>query len=151
MLGYWGDEAATNAVLRPGPLPGERVLYTGDLFRMDKDGYLYFVGRKDDMIKTRGERVSPREIENALCGLNGVAEAAVIPVPDAVLGSAIKAFVVPQKDRALQEREIILHCRSVLEDFAVPRFIEIRDSLPKNESGKIDKLVLRGSCHETMR
>lgn len=146
MQGYWRDREATDAVLRPGPLPGERVLYTGDLFRMDEEGFLYFVGRKDDMIKTRGERVSPKEIENALYALQGIAEAAVIPVPDAVLGSAIKAFVVPSKGHAIGEKDIIKHCRRVLEDFAVPRTVEFRDSLPKNASGKIDKLTLKGTC-----
>lgn len=145
MKGYWRDREATDAVLRPGPLPGERVLYTGDLFRMDEEGFLYFVSRKDDMIKTRGERVSPKEIESALYALPGVAEAAVVPVPDAVLGSAIKAFVVPSKGHAIAEKDVILHCRRFLEDFAVPRMIEFRDALPKNASGKIDKLTLKGT------
>ena len=74
--------------------PARRVLYSGDLFRTDDDGYLYFVGRKDDIIKSRGEKVSPREVENALYGLPGVVEAAVVGVPDAVLGQAVVAYVV---------------------------------------------------------
>jgi len=98
MRGYWGDPETTDRVLRPGLFPGEKVLYTGDLFRMDEEGFLYFVGRKDDMIKTRGERVSPKEIEQCLCSLDGIAEAAAIGVPDDILGQAIKIFIPPRMD-----------------------------------------------------
>ena len=94
MRGYWEKPEETAERLKPGPLPGEMVLYTGDLFRTDEEGYLYFVGRKDDIIKTRGEKVSPREVENALYACEGVLEAAVIGVPDEILGQAVKAFVV---------------------------------------------------------
>jgi long-chain acyl-CoA synthetase len=143
MRGYWEDPETTNKVLKPGPLPGERVLYTGDLFRADEEGFLYFVGRKDDMIKTRGERVSPKEVENALYSLDGVAEAAVIPVPDEILGQAIKAFIVPKQGYSLGEKDLLFHCKKTLEEFATPKFFEFRDSLPKNASGKIDKLILK--------
>ncbi|MGB9700952.1 MAG: class I adenylate-forming enzyme family protein [Thermodesulfobacteriota bacterium] len=143
MRGYWGDPEATDRVLKPGPLPGEKVLYTGDLFKMDEEGFLYFVGRKDDIIKTRGERVSPKEVENAIYEFEGVAEVAVIPVPDEILGQAIKAYVVPQNGYILKEKELLGHCKKLLEDFAIPKYFEFRDHLPKNASGKIDKLVLK--------
>ncbi len=143
MRGYWEDPDTTDRVLRPGPLPGEKVLYTGDLFRMDEEGFLYFVGRKDDMIKTKGERVSPKEVENALHSLEGVAEAAVIPLPDEILGQAIKAFIVPKQGYTLGEKELMIHCKKNLEDFAIPKYFEFRESLPKNASGKIDKLTLK--------
>ena len=143
MRGYWGDQETTDRVLKPGPLPGEKVLYTGDLFRMDGEGFLYFVGRKDDMIKTRGERVSPKEVENALYSLEGIVEVAVIPVPDEILGQAIKSFIVRRKGYSLTEKDILKHCKSQLEEFAIPKYIEFRDSLPKNSSGKIDKLILK--------
>src|SRR3954470_10665911 len=91
MQGYWDKPEATARKLRPGPVPGERVLYTGDLCRLDADGYLYFVGRTDEVIKSRGEKVPPREVESTLLGISGVREAAVIGVPDELLGSAIKA------------------------------------------------------------
>src|SRR6185436_7650621 len=94
MRGYWRKPAETAERLKPGALPGEMYLHTGDIFRTDSEGYLYFVGRRDDIIKSRGEKVSPREVENVLYGLEGVLEAAVIGVPDEVLGQAIKAFVV---------------------------------------------------------
>src|SRR5947209_13846055 len=93
MKGYWEDPAATARVLREGRHPWEKVLHTGDLFRTDADGFLYFVGRKDDIIKSRGEKVSPKEVENVLYALPGIREAAVVGVPDAILGSAIKAVV----------------------------------------------------------
>jgi len=143
MKGYWGDPEATDRVLRPGPLPGEKVLRTGDLFRMDEEGFLYFVGRRDDMIKTRGERVSPKEVENALYAAAGVAEAAVLPVPDDLLGSAIKAYIVPKEGASLTDRQLLLHCKKMLEEFAIPKYFEFRDTLPKNASGKIDKLALK--------
>ena len=143
MRGYWGDQEATDRVLKPGLLPGERVLYTGDLFKTDEDGFLYFVGRKDDMIKTRGERVSPKEVENAIYGLEGIGEVAVIPVADHILGQAIKAFVVPRNGFVLSEKDVLKHCKKELEEFAIPKYVEFRDVLPKNPSGKIDKLALR--------
>ncbi len=142
MRGYWEAPEATAERYRPGPLPGERVLYTGDLFWMDEDGFLYFVGRKDDIIKSRGEKVAPKEIENVLYEIPGVVEAAVIGVPDPILGEAIKAFVVLD-GVTLTERDILRHCRARLEDFMVPQYVEIRDSLPKTASGKIKKTALR--------
>ncbi len=97
MKGYWNLPEETAKMLKPGFLPGEMALHTGDLFRTDAEGYLYFVGRKDDIIKCRGEKVSPREIENVLCAMPELAEAAVIGVPDGVLGEAIVAFVVARQ------------------------------------------------------
>ncbi len=148
MKGYWADPAATDKVLKPGILPGEKVLFTGDLFRTDEEGYLYFVSRKDDLIKTRGERVSPREVENAIYEMDGVAEVAVVPVRDDLLGNAIKAFIVPRKEHQVTPKEILYHCRKCLEEFAVPKYFEIRQSLPKNASGKIDKLVLKMEVYD---
>ena len=80
MKGYWENPEATDKALKPGPFPWEKVLYTGDLFRTDEEGFLYFVGRKDDIIKTRGEKVSPKEVENVLYALPGIREAAVVGV-----------------------------------------------------------------------
>ncbi|MEW6375905.1 MAG: AMP-binding protein [Thermodesulfobacteriota bacterium] len=149
MRGYWGDPETTDRVLKPGPLPGEKVLYTGDLFKMDEEGFIYFVGRKDDMIKTKGERVSPKEVENALYGLEGIVEVAVIPVQDDILGQAIKAYVVRQNGYPLKEKDVLRHCKNELEEFAIPKYIEFRDSLPKTSSGKIDKLTLKQEQSKT--
>jgi len=139
MQGYWENEEATERVLRPGPHPWEKVLHTGDLFRMDEDGFLYFVGRKDDIIKTRGEKVSPKEVENVLYALPGIREAAVVGVPDAILGLAIKAVVSIDAHVALTAQDVIRHCREHLEDFMVPKVVEFRAALPKTESGKISR------------
>jgi len=143
MRGYWEKPEATAQRYRPGPVPGERVLYTGDLFKMDKGGFLYFVARKDDIIKSRGEKVSPKEIENVLYSLDGVVEAAVIGVSDEILGEAIKAFVVQRDDNTLTERDVLRHCTQHLEDLMVPKYVEFRPELPKTTSGKIKKTELR--------
>jgi acyl-CoA synthetase (AMP-forming)/AMP-acid ligase II len=140
MKGYWADDEASARVLKPGPYPWEKVLHTGDLFRTDEDGYLYFVGRKDDIIKTRGEKVSPKEVENVLYELASIREAAVIGVPDPILGEAIKAIVVA--DEGLTEREVIRHCAARLEEFMVPATVEFRGQLPKSENGKIARKEL---------
>lgn len=143
MQGYWQNEAATAKCYRTGRYPAERMLYTGDLFRMDEEGFLYFVARKDDIIKTRGEKVAPKEVESVLYRLPGVVEAAVIGVPDALLGEAVKAFVVCAPDAGLTERDVLRHCAQNLEDFAVPKQVEFRTSFSKTESGKIQKRDLR--------
>jgi len=142
MRGYWELPEETDRVLRPGPLPGERVLYTGDLFRTDSEGYLYFVGRRDDIIKSRGEKVSPKELENVLCAMPEVAEAAVIGVPDEILGQAIRAFVALKQGRRTTEQDVLRHCAARLEDIMVPQSVEVRESLPKSPNGKIDKRAL---------
>jgi amino acid adenylation domain-containing protein len=141
MRGYWNAPQLTAERYRPGPYPGEVVLYTGDLFRMDDEGFFYFVSRKDDIIKSRGEKVAPREIEDVLYALPGVREAAVIGVPDPILGQAIKAFVVTD-DHRLSEQDVLRHCRAHLEDLMVPHSVEFRDALPKTSSGKIRKTGL---------
>jgi len=143
MRGYWEKPEETAERYRPGPLPGERVLYTGDLFKMDEEGFLYFVARKDDIIKSRGEKVSPKEVENVLYSLDGVVEAAVIGVPDEILGEAIKAFVVRRDGNTLTERDVLRHCSQHLEDFMVPKYVEFRPELPKTPSGKIKKTDLQ--------
>ncbi len=143
MQGYWNDDTATARALRPGRYPWERVLHTGDLFRMDEDGYLYFVARKDDILKTRGEKVSPKEVENVLYALSGVREAAVVGVPDPILGLALKAILAVDEGVELTPREVIGHCATHLEDFMVPRLIEFRDELPKTATGKIRRADLQ--------
>jgi long-chain acyl-CoA synthetase len=140
--GYWGSPEETAGRFRPGPVPGEQVLYTGDLFRMDEDGYLYFVGRRDDIIKTRGEKVSPREVEEALHAHPAVAEAAVMGVSDPVLGEAIRAVVTLREGAHVSERELLRHCRQRLEDFMVPKYVEFHASLPRTPTGKIARRAL---------
>jgi long-chain acyl-CoA synthetase len=142
MRGYWGKPDETAKRLKPGPIPGEMILYSGDLFRTDNEGWLYFVARRDDIIKSRGEKVSPREVENALYSFDGVLEAAVIGVDDAVLGQAVKAFVVTKAGYQLSERDVIRHCLGQLENFMAPKFVEFVAELPKTDTGKIKKTGL---------
>ena len=141
MRGYWNDPAASAERFRPGSIPGERLCYSGDLFQMDEEGFFYFKGRKDDIIKSRGEKVSPKEVENILYSIPGVQEAAVIGVPDPILGQSIKALLV-KTGAPISEAEVIAYCRARLEDFMVPRSVEFVPSLPKTSSGKIKKTEL---------
>lgn len=143
MKGYWRNPLATDAALKPGRYPWERVLHTGDLFRMDEEGFCYFVGRMDDIIKSRGEKVSPKEIENVLYALPGVAAAAVVGVPHEVLGRSLRAIIVLADDVRLEARDIIAHCRASLEEFMVPREVEFRSDLPKTNTGKIRRAQLQ--------
>jgi len=143
MQGYWRSPEESAKRFRPGRYRGDVMLYSGDLFRRDEEGFLYFVGRRDDMIKTKGERVSPKEIENVICELKGVAEAAVIGVPDEILGQAVKAFIVRSAAATLSDKEILNHCKNNLEPFMVPKYIEFRDAFPKTSTGKIDKKPLK--------
>ncbi len=142
MRGYWEKPEATARRLRPGPLPGEQVLYTGDYCKLDDEGYLYFVGRMDDIIKSRGEKVAPKEVEHVLVTITGIKECAVIGVPDEILGEAVKAFVVLEQGAELTDKQIMGECRARLENFMVPKHVEIVPSLPKTSTGKIKKTGL---------
>jgi long-chain acyl-CoA synthetase len=142
MAGYWRQPEQSAHMLRDGSYPGERLLCTHDHFTLDEDGFLYFVGRTDDIIKTRGEKVSPIEVENALYGIDGVREAAVVGVPDELLGEAIRAFVVVEAGTALTAHDVIRICRSRLENFMVPSEIVFLDELPQTDTGKVRKRSL---------
>jgi long-chain acyl-CoA synthetase len=142
MRGYWEKPEQTARRLKPGVYPGEMVLYSGDIFRTDEEGYLYFVARKDDIIKSRGEKVSPKEVENVLYALEGVQDAAVIGVPDEVLGQAIKAFVVLRPGCRHNEKDVLRHCQGRLESFMVPKHVAIVGELPTTDTGKIKKTGL---------
>jgi long-chain acyl-CoA synthetase len=143
MAGYWNDPDLTAKTYRTGRYPGEKILYTGDYFCRDDDGFLYFLGRKDDMIKSRGERISAKEVENVLCALDGVAEAFVIGVPDEILGQAVKAFIVTAPGCELSEKDVLRFCAAKMESFLVPKYVEFVQELPKTPNGKIDKKQLK--------
>ena len=144
MPGYWKRPDETAQRLKPGPIASECVLHTGDLFRSDAEGYLYFVARMDDIIKTRGEKVAPREVEDAIHQLDGVTGCAVIGIPDDALGQAVKAYVTLRAGSPLVARDIVRHCLARLENHMAPKFVEIVDELPRTESGKIRHAELRG-------
>lgn len=143
MKGYFNRPEETKKKLHPGPTPGELVLRTGDLCKVDEDGFFTFVSRSDDIIKCRGEKVSPKEVENALLDLEGIRECAVIGVPDELLGEAVKAFCVLEEGANVTERQIAQHAARNLEGYMVPKLIEIVSELPKTSTGKITKAPLR--------
>jgi acyl-CoA ligase (AMP-forming) (exosortase A-associated) len=148
-LGYWGQPELTSRVLRPNPfLPPdlrdtERVCYSGDLVSMDEDGFLYFVGRRDNQIKSSGFRVSPTEVEEALFKAGQLRHAAVIGIPDEVLGQRIAAFVVPQEGATVDADQLLIDVSTMLPRHMVPKTVEVVGDLPKTASGKIDYPTLR--------
>lgn len=145
MLGYWHKDDLSKEMLKPGFLPGERILCSNDWFKMDEDGFLYFQGRNDDIIKTRGEKVSPIEIENVIYKIEGVKEVAVIGIPDEIMGESIVAFVTTYPTAELVEKDIQKVCASKLENFMVPQKIIFVDEMPKSTNGKIDKKILKST------
>ncbi len=144
MAGYWNRPEQTEYMLKPGTIPGERILCTHDWFRMDEEGFLYFLGRSDDIIKTRGEKVSPKEVENVLHHIPGIKEAVVLGVPDASLGEAICAYVVTETDADLNEKKVKMICNRKLENFMVPQTVIFLEKMPLSPNGKIDKKQLIG-------
>ena len=142
MLGYWQQPDKTAQMLHPGPTLGEKMLCTQDYFTADEDGCLYFVGRSDNIIKSRGEKVSPVEVEAVLYSLPGVREAAVLGVPDAMLGQAIQAIISLNDGADLDEMKIRKLCAQQLENHMVPSHILLMPELPKSANGKIDHKAL---------
>jgi acyl-CoA ligase (AMP-forming) (exosortase A-associated) len=148
-LGYWERPELTAQMFRPHPFipeehrDGEKVCYSGDLVKMDEEGFLYYVGRRDTMIKTSGHRISPTEVEEVLFQSGHVRGAAVIGIPDEVLGQRIKAFVVRKDSEGEDTNRLFEFCASRMPRYMVPKTIEYLDELPKTSSGKVDYPSLR--------
>ena len=148
-MGYWGNPEATARVLKPNPLlppelgDCERVCYSGDLVKMDEDGFLYYVGRRDTMIKSSGYRISPTEIEEVLFQTGKIRQAAVIGVPDDVLGQSIKAFLVARNGEEVDCDSVLDYCAERMPRHMVPKHFELLSELPKTSSGKVDYPALR--------
>jgi acyl-CoA synthetase (AMP-forming)/AMP-acid ligase II len=138
MLGYYGDEEATRAAI-----DADGWLHTGDVGRLDPDGYLTVTDRLKDMYICGGFNVYPAEVEQVLARLDGVAESAVIGVADARLGEVGKAYVVSRPGQALDAGEVLAFCRERLANYKVPRQVVFRDGLPRNPAGKVLKRLLR--------
>ena len=141
-LGYWRNEAATR-----DKFSGDWCR-TGDLAKVDEDGYYWYAGRADDMFKSSGYRIGPGEIENCLIGHPAVANAAVVPKPDAERGALVKAYVVLTHEAAMQSSETITadlqnYVRERLATYQYPKEIEFVDTLPMTTTGKIQRNVLR--------
>jgi acyl-coenzyme A synthetase/AMP-(fatty) acid ligase len=147
-LGYWGNEEATAKAYRPNPLAPrelldvERVVYSGDTVRRDEDGFLYFIGREDAMIKSQGYRLSPEEVENLLIGSGLVHEACAFGVEDPEVGQLVMAVVslrngeVPREEAVERIREHVIKNGP---PYMVPKEIIVEKELPKTGSGKIDR------------
>lgn len=148
-LGYWGNPQATDGVLKPNPLRApetghaDRVCYSGDLVKMDEEGFLYYVGRRDTMIKSSGFRISPTEVEEVVFQSGKVRHAAAIGVPDELLGQAVKVFVASSDGEPLDKDSLLAFCSEKMPRYMVPKFIEVMDELPKTSSGKVDYTSLR--------
>lgn len=136
MQGYWNDPVGTAKVLR------HRLYYTGDIGRMDEEGFLYVIGRSKDLLKTGGKRVSTKEIEDALLRIEGILEAAVIGISDPILGEAAKAFIVSKTHNYNNVTELKNSLSYFLPVYKIPKFFKFCKSLPKNGSGKIMKMQL---------
>lgn len=145
MLGYWNQEEATAAVLRDG------WLCTGDIGRLDEDGYLYITDRKKDMLLIHGNNVYPREIEEVIYQVPGVREVAVVGRSDARHGELPVAFVVPAENTALDAQTILRFCRERLANYKLPREIRVQGTpLPRNATGKILKTELRQQAQQNV-
>jgi acyl-CoA ligase (AMP-forming) (exosortase A-associated) len=148
-LGYWGDPELTSRRLRPHPIPlegreeGDRVCYSGDMVRRDEDGFLYFVGRRDNQIKSAGFRISPTEVETALCQVEHVRHSAVIGVPDPILGQHLVAFAVAEEKAELDPAVILAQCAASLPRHMIPKRVELISELPMMLNGKVDYSALR--------
>ncbi|MDO9170150.1 MAG: class I adenylate-forming enzyme family protein [Methylobacter sp.] len=146
MRGYWNQPEKTAEVLVPGLLPGEFMLKSGDLFRQDPDGDFYFVARSDEIIKSRGEKVSPAEVENAIYSLPAVLEVVVAGVPDALLGEAVCAFVAARAGQNLSVQEIKRICSERLENHMVPKHVLLLSELPRTINGKLSRKLIMEQC-----
>ncbi|WP_426077670.1 acyl-CoA ligase (AMP-forming), exosortase A system-associated [Janthinobacterium sp. PSPC3-1] len=156
-LGYWNDAARTAERFKPLPpqadglvLP-ELAVWSGDTVRRDADGFLYFVGRNDEMIKTSGYRVSPAEIEEVAYASGLVGEAAALGVPHPLLGAAIALLVTPAPGVELGREALLSACRKHLPAYMMPLWIDIRgEALPRNPNGKIDRALLAREIAEVL-
>jgi acyl-CoA ligase (AMP-forming) (exosortase A-associated) len=148
-LGYWNDPEKTAERFKPVPnqakglVMSEIAVWSGDTVRMDEEGFLYFISRRDEMIKTSGYRVSPTEVEEVVYATNLVGEAAALGIPHPVLGQAIVVVATPRDGRRLDTEALLAHCRKQLPAFMVPARVTVRQgSLPRNPNGKIDRKLL---------
>ena len=139
--GYWENDEATRHAL------GEGFLRTGDLGRFDEDGYMYIVGRKKDMIISGALNIYPEEIEDVLKRHPGIADAAVIGVPDDRWGESVMAVVQPVTAGGLTPEDVIDQCRRHLAGYKKPRYVEFVEGFPRTQSGKIQKYALREIFH----
>lgn len=156
-LGYWNDPVRTAERFRPAPglppqLPTEELaVWSGDIVRLDQEGFLYYVGRRDDMIKTSGYRVSPTEIEEVVYATGCVEEVVALGLPHPTLGQAIAVVAKPRGDGPLADADILAACRRDLPLYMVPTLVVERPQLPRNPNGKLDRPTLARELSEMLR
>lgn len=151
MKGYWRQPEKTAEVLVKWGPNSDLILNTGDLFYRDGDGDLYFVSRSDDVIKSRGEKVSPAEVEQVLYCMSQVREAVVVGIPDELLGEAVCVFVVVRDGQTLSVQEVKRRCAEKLEGFMVPKHVVFLESLPVTENGKLSRKLIVERCSGLIR
>ena len=137
MEGYYKDRQATEEAVK------NRWFYTGDLARVDQEGYFYIVDRKKDIIVSGGENIYPGEIEEILFKHPGIEDAAIVGVPDPLWGEKVMVFIVKKEGEAIVEQEVINYCKKYLAGYKIPRIVEFIHSIPKNPSGKPLKRLLK--------
>lgn len=151
--GYWNDPEKTAKMFKPNPfaLPElqfeEKVVYSGDTVYKDEEGFIYYEGRSDELIKTSGYRVSPTEIEEAIYKTGKVKHAAAFGIDDQILGQVPVAVISLKENAAAQENDIIHFCKNILPNYMVPKQIVIFDELPLNPTGKIDRSKIKNMFH----
>lgn len=147
--GYWNDPEKTAERFKPNPLQPkevqlkEIVVYSGDTVRIDDDGFLFFIGRKDEMIKTAGNRVSPTEVEEVIYASNKFSAVIVMGIPHEIYGQAIKAILVPKSGVEMSAEDLQLYCREHLAPYMIPHSVEYRKELPITANGKLDRASVK--------
>jgi acyl-coenzyme A synthetase/AMP-(fatty) acid ligase len=153
-LGYWNDPVRTSERFKPHPLQLEQlqteelVVFSGDLVKQDEEGYIYFLGRKDSMIKTSGFRVSPTEVEEYFYNTGAVQDAVAMGVPDDTLGESILVIVSLRNGETLTSPDLLQLVTREMPPYLVPREILIQEELPRNSNGKIDRAAI---CQEKLK
>ena len=155
--GYWGDPDLTAVRYRQNPLQNpnvpipEIVVFSGDYVKRDEDGDLYFLGRKDEMIKCSGHRISPTEVEEIIYRSELVQDAVVLGIPDDIYGQAIMAVVVPRPQIDFHEQDLLKYCKKFLPPYMMPKAIRVHGELPKNASGKLDRSSIKSQVLESLQ
>lgn len=151
MKGYWRKPEKTAEKIKQHPLTGENLLYTGDLCHLDEDGYLYFDGRIDEIVKSRGIKVSPKEIEDFLIGIDGIESAAVVGCIHEEQGKILYAFLTTKANSTITESQIKKECKQNLESYQIPFDAKIIKAIPKTPNGKFNKIQLKEMAQSNLK
>jgi len=154
--GYWNAPELTAKRYKRNPMQPSQVpipemaVFSGDKVRIDADGFLYFVGRDDEMIKSAGNRISPTEVEDLMYKSGLVREAMALGVPHPKYGQVVYAIVVPAEGQSRDAAVLLAHCKKAMPAYMVPAHVEFRDALPRNANGKVDRSLIKKQVYETL-